>query len=104
MARPSSSSVLLSARCAEPSSRKIFNDGEGLTIVPYRFDGSIFKVAIVAHLVLLSSRLCKVIILRDVFLFGPRAYYVVAVPEPAGQNFVRADNATSNMADWIKEL
>lgn len=90
--------------CGTFFSLQAIDHGEGLAIVPYRFDGSIFEIAIIAHLVLLFSGLSAVVILCYEFLFGPRTSLCVTVPEPAGQVLGEADNTASNVAASIKEL
>lgn len=40
--------------------------GEGLAIVPYRFDGSVFEVAIVAHPILFFLELLTGIVLHEI--------------------------------------
>jgi len=47
--------------------------GEGLSIVPYRFDGSVFKIAFVAHPVLFSFELLVGIVLHEILLSGRAA-------------------------------
>jgi hypothetical protein len=47
--------------------------GEGLAIVPYSFDGSVFEVTIVAHPVLFSLELLAGILLHEILLSGRAA-------------------------------